>query len=179
MMSSRAARGLAVLVCLAGWTAAAAADSTEPKTGSIGATLRELQLPDLDGDTVDLGSYLGKPLLLDFWATWCKPCLAALPELNALHADYAERGLQMLGVNEDGQRSAAKVKPFVRTHGFEFPVVLDLNNEAQARLNVVVLPTTLLVDAEGRVVHTTFGYRKGEIEALRAQIDKLLPATHD
>jgi len=80
----------------------------------------------------------------------------------------------MIGINEDGQRNAAKVKPFVKTQGFEFPVVLDLNREVQSRLHVAVLPTTLLLKADGKVVHTSFGYRPGEIDELRTQIESLL-----
>jgi thiol-disulfide isomerase/thioredoxin len=134
-----------------------------------------IRLPDLDGNVVDLGGYLGKgPVLLDFWATWCKPCTVALPELNRLHTDLAPRGLQIIGINEDGQRNASKVKPFVKTQGFKFPVVLDLNREAQSRLNVAVLPTTLLLDAEGKLVHTSFGYRPGEVDALREKIEPFL-----
>jgi thiol-disulfide isomerase/thioredoxin len=163
---------LALLV-LAG--SAAVATAGAPDAGAKKATLQGLRLQDLDGGTVELDSYLGRgPLLLDFWATWCKPCLAALPHLNRLHADLAPRGLQLLGINEDGQRGAAKVKPFVQTKGFQFPVLLDLNGEAQSRLGVLVLPTTLLLDAEGRVLHTAFGYRPGDIDVLRAKIEPLL-----
>jgi hypothetical protein len=98
-----------------------------------------------------------------------------MPHPDKLYADLHPRGLQMVGVNEDGQRGAAKVKPFVQTKNVRFPVLLDLNQEAQARLGVMVLPTTILLDAEGRVLHTAFGYRPGEIEALRARIEALLP----
>jgi cytochrome c biogenesis protein CcmG, thiol:disulfide interchange protein DsbE len=155
----------------------ATGDSKPPagnaKTGMV--DLKGLRLQDLNGDTVALDSYLGKgPLILDFWATWCKPCLASLPELNTLYTDLASRGLQVVGINEDGQRNAAKVKPFVKTNGFKFPTVLDLNREAQSRLNVAVLPTTLLLDSTGKVVHTSFGYRPGEIDVLRKKVESLL-----
>jgi thiol-disulfide isomerase/thioredoxin len=144
-----------------------------PEVGKV--SLAGLRLQDLDGKTVELASYLGKgPVVLDFWATWCKPCLAALPELNMLYADLQPRGLELVGLNEDGPRNAAKVKPFVRTKGIKFPVLVDLNRDAQTRLNVQVLPTTLLLDSTGRVVHTTFGYRPGEIDQLRARIETLL-----
>jgi thiol-disulfide isomerase/thioredoxin len=146
---------------------------TTPRTGVV--QLDGLRLPDLDGEPVDLGSYLGGgPLVLDFWATWCKPCLAALPELNALYRDLAPRGLQLVAINEDGQRNAAKVKPFVKTQGFDFPVLVDLNREVQSRLHVVGLPTTFLLDSDGKVVRTSFGYRPGEIDGLRQEIESLL-----
>jgi thiol-disulfide isomerase/thioredoxin len=175
MRRSRRSLRLVAALTLAGLLAPQA--GAEPDAGAAKkVVLQGLRLQDLDGATVDLGSYLGRgPLLLDFWATWCKPCLAALPHLNQLYADLQPRGLQMVGVNEDGQRGAAKVKPFVQTKGVRFPVLLDLNQEAQSRLGVLVLPTTILLDADGRVVHTTLGYRAGETETLRAKIEALLP----
>jgi hypothetical protein len=80
----------------------------------------------------------------------------------------------VIGINEDGQRNAAKVKPFVKTHGFQFPVLLDLNREAQSRLHVAVLPSTILIDSKGEVVYTIFGYRPGEIDLLRKHVETLL-----
>ena len=164
---------LGALACF-GPAAAQESATDRPATGAV--SLAGIRLSDLDGTLVDLGSYLGKgPIVLDFWATWCKPCLAAIPDLNRLHADLAPRGLQLVGINEDGQRNAAKVKPFVKTQQIVFPVLLDLNREAQNRLNIGVLPTTLLLDSQGNVVHTSFGYRQGEIDKLRQKIEPLLP----
>jgi len=151
-------------------------DGAVPEVGKV--SLAGLRLQDLDGKTVALDSYLGKgPVVLDFWATWCKPCLAALPELNVLYTDLRPRGLELVGVNEDGVRNAAQVKPFVRTKGLQFPVLIDIDRTAQARMNVQVLPTTLLLDSTGRVVHTSFGYRPGEIEQLRTHIEALLESS--
>jgi thiol-disulfide isomerase/thioredoxin len=148
--------------------------------GSVKPVLESLKLENLDGEVRSLSSYLADgPLLIDFWATWCKPCLVALPELQTLHTDLADRGLQVLGVNEDGPRNASKVKPFVRSHGLTFPVVLDLNREAQRRLNALTLPTTLLLNAEGTVVHASFGYRKGDFDKLRVQIEEMLSAREE
>ena len=138
-------------------------------------SLAGLRLQDLEGQSVELASYLGKgPLILDFWATWCKPCITALPELQRLHTDLTPRGVQIVGVNEDGPRNAPKVKPFAKTHGIDFPIVLDLNRAAQSQLQVSVLPTTLLLDSKGTVVRTSFGYRPGEIDALRKAAEALL-----
>jgi thiol-disulfide isomerase/thioredoxin len=111
-------------------------------------------------------------VLIDFWATWCKPCVTALPNLNRLYADLGPRGLQIVGINEDGQRNAAKVKPFAKTQGIRYPVLLDLDREAQSRLKALVLPTTLLLDADGNVVHTSLG--PADFAVLRTKIESLL-----
>jgi thiol-disulfide isomerase/thioredoxin len=160
--------------------AAAEESSAEGVGGSLRAVLAALRLPDLDGEEVELSSFLGRgPVILDFWATWCKPCLAAMPELHQLYEDLGPRGLQIVGINEDGPRNASKVKPFMRTHGYEFPVLLDLNREAQRRLQALALPTTMLLDADGVVVHNSFGYRPGEIDKLRELIEPMLPEEKD
>jgi thiol-disulfide isomerase/thioredoxin len=162
------------------WLASACAAAFVAVASPLSATdvetpLAGLRLPDLDGKTVALESFLGTgPLVIDFWAVWCKPCVAAMPELNALYTDLEPRGVRVVGINEDGQRGAAKVKPFVATHGIDFPILLDLNNEARGRLKAMALPTTLLFDANGKLVHTSFGYRPGEIDLLRDKIEALL-----
>ena len=147
-------------------------DGAKPQEGSLRAALDGLTLQDLDGNQVDLGKILGTgPVILDFWATWCKPCLMAIPELQALYEDLAPRGLRVFGINEDGPRNAAKVRPFQQTQGFTFPVLLDLNREAQRRLQAIALPTTLVLDANGVVLHSSFGYRPGEIDKLRTVLE--------
>jgi thiol-disulfide isomerase/thioredoxin len=147
---------------------------------SLKQALATLELQDLDGEAIQLSSYLGKgPVLFDFWAIWCKPCLKALPALDELHAELGPRGLHVIGINEDGPRNAPKVKPFMQTNGYTFPVLLDLNREAQRRMQVAALPTTLLLDADGTVLHSSFGYRPGEFEKLRPLIESLLPETEE
>jgi cytochrome c biogenesis protein CcmG, thiol:disulfide interchange protein DsbE len=137
--------------------------------------LAGLRLPDLQGKQVALESFLGKgPVVLDFWATWCKPCVAAMPELEALHQEFESRGVRVVGINADGARSAAKVAPFVKQHGIHFPVLLDAENTARTRLKAVALPTTLVFDARGTLVHTHFGYMAGQADLLRKQVETLL-----
>jgi thiol-disulfide isomerase/thioredoxin len=150
-----------------------AASETEPKgKSSLADVLASLSLPDLDGTEVELGTLLGSgPVILDFWATWCKPCLMAMPELQELHVDLAARGLRVVGINEDGPRNAPKVRPFRTANGYTFPVLLDLNREAQQRLHANALPTTIVLDKNGVVLHSSFGYRPGEFEKLRALLE--------
>jgi len=148
--------------------------------GSLRDVLERLELPDLEGEMLRLSSFLDRgPVILDFWATWCKPCLQAMPELQQLYEDLSPRGLQVVAINEDGPRNAAKVKPFLKSHGYDFPVVLDLNREAQRQLQALALPTTLVLDPQGVVLHSSFGYRPGEYEKLRALLEPHLDAELD
>ena len=161
------------MLCLVLVQTAAAKDPT-----SLAEVLKSLSLPDLDGKEVALDTFLSTgPVILDFWATWCKPCVMAMPELQKLYADLAPRGLRVVGINEDGPRNAPKVRPFLTANGYTFPVLLDLNREAQQRLHANALPTTIVLDKDGVVLHTTFGYRPGEYEKLRPLLEPhLAPA---
>jgi thiol-disulfide isomerase/thioredoxin len=172
-----------MLAALLGVLAPASAGEPRPAAASdrtLRSVLERLVLPDVDGQSVPLASYLGSgPLVLDFWATWCKPCLLALPELQSLYDDLGKRGLRVVAINEDGPRNAAKVKPFLQTYGYTFPVLMDLNREAQQLLQAVALPTTIVVDRDGAVLHTSLGFRPGESRKLRAVLEPHLAPAAD
>lgn len=143
---------------------------------SVGlAQVESFSLRNLDGDLVDMEEYLGKsPVILDFWATWCKPCVKNLPKLQKLYEQYEAKGLKVFAINEDGPRSISKVNPFVNSLGLTFPVLLDENRDVMLGYNIPGLPTTLLIDRDKKQVFTLNGYRPGDEEKLVEQIEKLL-----
>ena len=174
-------RRVAVLLCAVVFTCAqmahAQVKTSKLLSGSIREVLESIELETIEGERVQLSSFLDKgPVVFDFWATWCKPCLVALPELSALAVDLGAEGVQVVAINEDGPRNAAKVKPFVQTKDYAFTVLLDLNEQAKRKLNALTLPTTIVVDADGNVVHTSFGYRPGEGRKLRKLVESMLDA---
>lgn len=132
-------------------------------------------LRNLDDELVHLEEYLGKqPIILDFWATWCKPCLKNLPKLEKIYQDYAPQGLVVLAINEDGTRSLSKVEPMANSLGLTFPILIDENREVMRKYRVSGLPTTLLIDQQKEIVFTLRGYRPGDEETLRNEIQALL-----
>ena len=136
------------------------------------------KLESVSGTPLDLQALRARgPVLHDFWATWCKPCLAAIPELQRIHEDYAPRGLTVLGVSTDGPRNFSKVRPFVARQGITYPIALDEDGNMQQKYQVRAMPMTVLIDTAGTIVHVTQGYRPGEGARLRAAIAKLLPVT--
>lgn len=142
-------------------------------TGSASAP--RFRVRSVEGASLELERLLERgPVLLDFWATWCRPCLAELPELQQLHARYAERGLTVIGISIDGPRNFAKVRPFVQRLGLTFPVALDEDGSLQQRFHVSAAPTTVLIDRDGRIARTTTGYLSGEGARLEQAVVALL-----
>jgi len=138
-------------------------------------TARPFTLRDLDGDLVELKESLANgPVILDFWATWCKPCVKNLSKLQKLYAEYKDRGLGVLAINEDGPRSLSKVEPFARSLGLEFPILLDENRAVALRYGVSGFPATFVIDPKGEIILAVRGYRPGDEETVREKILFLL-----
>lgn len=122
---------------------------------------------DIEGKALDLAELLGHgPVLVDFWALWCKPCLKELPELDRIQARWAERGLAVVAVNTDAPVELARVRPYVRSSRYRFRVMTDAAGELKRRFEVNTLPTALLLAPDGRVLWTNQGYRPGDEKAL-------------
>jgi peroxiredoxin len=135
----------------------------------------DFTLENLDGDWVSLQDLVGDgPVLISFWATWCRPCLEELRELQQLYEEYEPRGLTMLGISTDSERSIAKVKPLVRSKGYTFRVLLDTNSDVARLYYAQNIPYTLIIDTTGTIVYTHMGYRAGDELEVQKVIDKLL-----
>jgi DsbE subfamily thiol:disulfide oxidoreductase len=133
-----------------GWGSAGAGgsesgDNVAPAVGRPAPTFR---LPTVDGAAIALDDLRGRPVVLNFWATWCGPCKAEMPELQAL-ADRRAGGVSVVGV--DMQESAEEVAPFLASLGITFPIVLDRDGTVTRRYLVRGVPTTFLIDGEGIV----------------------------
>ena len=142
---------------------------------AVAAPLRDLTLVTVDRKPLPLDTIRhAGPLLIDFWATWCKPCLASLPEIQALHQKYGPRGLTVVGVSIDGPRNEARVRPFAARLGLTYPIVFDADGRLQQRFDVRAVPNAVLVDTSGTVVRRFAGYRPGEGAALARAIEAAL-----
>ena len=132
---------------------------------------------DVQGHTLDLAELLHHgPVLVDFWATWCVPCVQSLPELEALHRRYGPLGLTIVGVSVDGPRNFARVRPFVASRGLTYPIVLDRDGRLQQSYQVLAVPTAVLIDTAGTIVQVRVAYRPGEGAKLEDAVRALLPA---
>lgn len=130
---------------------AASAPAAEPLSGTLDRSHKGARLPDLsfhtaDGQVLRLPSLVGKPLLINFWATWCGPCLAELPTLHRL---AARPGLTVVAISED-LGAPDKVSAFWAQHGFAgWPAWLDPDNAATSHYMLQTMPTTVYYDARG------------------------------
>lgn len=165
---------------------AAPAESNEPKETkdakesekglTLGAKAPEFTLPDLDGKKVTLSDRLERgPVLIDFWALWCKPCLQSLPGTDKFLEKYGKRGLSVLAVNTDSPRTVAKVKAYVKSNGFGFDVLSDPNGTMQRLYRFYRIPQTFLIASDGTIAFSQLGYSPGSEERLAKEIEKLLP----
>lgn len=139
------------------------------------AVAPDFRVRSVTGEALELSVVRSRgPVLLDFWATWCRPCLAALPEIESLHRRYSSRGLTVIGVSIDGPRNYTKVRPFAARLGLTYPIVLDQEGRLQESFGVIAAPTAILVDSTGTVALATQGYRPGDGARLEAAILRLL-----
>ncbi len=115
-----------------------------------------LVLETLDGERVDLKQIVGekKLVLVNFWATWCTPCRIEMPQLAELYDEFGEEGLAILAIT---QEDPGEVEAFLRTNAYPFPILLDPGGLVTAAYSVRALPTTVMVDGDGKVLRSQEG----------------------
>ncbi len=120
----------------------------------------------------DLARFRGKVVYLDFWASWCGPCARSFPWLAALHARRADEGLVVVAVNLDRDRAAAD--RFLQKHPVPFPIVYDPEGALAEAWDIDVMPSSFLVDRDGKTRHDHAGFRDADVPRIEAEIDALL-----
>lgn len=135
----------------------------------IGSMAPDFELVDTQGKTVKLSDFKGKPVMLNFFATWCPPCRAEMPALQAVYRDYEAKGFVILGVNL-GETNLA-VNNFAKGLGLTFPIVIDKSDAVSRTYGIIPLPTSYFVDKNGKVVSKVEGeITKAKLESLAKQL---------
>jgi peroxiredoxin len=149
-------------------------------TGVIYCSAQQLpsvQLKNVNGKTVDTAklSNDGKPLIISFFATWCKPCLRELEAINEVYADWQEEtGVKLYAISIDDAQNSLKVGPEVKAKGWEYEVLLDPNSDFKRALGVNLIPAVFVVDGKGKIVHSRTGYTNGSEEHIIEEVRKLI-----
>lgn len=128
---------------------------------STGHKLPSVEVKDLDGKVVNTAelSNDGKPMIVSFWALWCKPCMRELSTISEVYEDWQEEtGVKLYAVSIDDARSTSKVGPTAYGKGWEFEILLDQNGDLKRAMNVNMIPHTFLLNGKGEIVwqHTSF-----------------------
>jgi len=133
---------------------------------------RDFSLSVLEGETRSLGSYKGKVVFLNFWATWCGPCRSEMPSMESVYKKFRDKGLEILAVNcaED----KATVSSFMKSEGFTFPALLDLDGRVSLNYGVQSIPTTFLIDRDGMIVLRLVGSIDWNTPKIHAALESLL-----
>jgi thiol-disulfide isomerase/thioredoxin len=130
----------------------------------VGQPLPDFEFTDFDGKPGRLSDYRGKYVLLDFWGSWCKPCVAELPELKAAHARLSGKGFEILGMDFENDDTADKVRPLLEAKGVTWRNATpeSIKDLVEKRFRTTVFPSFILVDPDGFVVETRSSELRGK-----------------
>ena len=129
---------------------------TTAKNDMISDAAPDFTLYTLDGDEVKLSDYLGKVVILDFWATWCAPCRKGIPDLISIQNEYKD-DLVVIGISLDQPSTQDQLVPFIESFGINYPIVLGNLEVSAAYGNIQAIPTSFIIDQEGNLINKHIG----------------------
>jgi len=169
---------VAVLLLGLVWIYASRTAPVDPAAQTLSQPRKGFYAPDfelttLDGETIRLSSLRGKPVILNFWASWCVPCQAEMPALQKVYQEYRAQGLQVIAVNMAFQDNQNDALAFVAKHNLTFPVPLDVSGEAGRSYLIQALPSSFFIGSNGIIIDVIIG---GPIDeaVLRSQAEFLM-----
>jgi peroxiredoxin len=143
----------------------------------VGAQLPQVTLKDINGKTVrtDTLNNGGKPMIISFFATWCKPCNRELTAISEVYDEWQEEtGVKVVAISIDQAQNINKVKPLVSNHGWEYDILLDPNGDFKRALGIQTIPFVLICDGKGNIVYKHNGYTDGAEEELIEKVRELI-----
>lgn len=144
---------------------------------SVNAQLPSFKLKTIEGKTIDTQTLSndGKPFIIDFFATWCKPCNRELSAISEVYDEWqTETGVKLYAVSIDKAQNANKVKPLVNQHGWEYEVILDPNSEFRKSFGGEMIPFVVICDGDGKIVYKHNGYTEGAEQELIEKVRELV-----
>lgn len=150
--------------------------SCDDDTTKVSSSLPSVMVKDLDGKPVNFAEFAGtgQITVVSFFATWCKPCLVELSNIDAVYEEWKTKyNMRLIAVSVDDSRTLPKVKPMVVSKNWTYDFLVDMNSDLRRALNVTNPPTTFLMDKDGKIVYTHTGYLEGDETELEHKIAKL------
>ena len=145
----------------------------QPTQGTrVGNLAPDFELPNLNGQSVSLSDFRGKPVLVNFWASWCGPCRFEMPFIQEIYEGWSDKGLVVLAI--DMGESPSTVKDFIQSHNFSFPVLLDTNQDVALQYNIRAIPATFFIDKDGIIQGTKVGAFSSKAE-IEKSLGKIIP----
>ena len=144
-----------------------------PESPRVGFRAPTFSLPDLHGNEVNLSDLRGKVVLVNFWATWCGPCVIEMPSMEKLYREFHNEGFEILAVSNDSQGQLV-TKPFKEQFGLTFPILHDLHHEVNAAYHIRSIPASMLIGKDGVITYRVPGARDWYSEKARDMIRHLL-----
>ena len=142
-------------------------------TPGVGLYAPSFSLETITGDTISLADFAGQPVILNFWASWCPPCRAEMPALQAVYAEYQDE-IIILAINASDQDTVSAVEKIRSDLGLEFPILMDVGGAVQKTYKISSLPTTYYISPDGKINKIEIGGPLTEA-SLRIWIGKMLP----
>jgi len=144
-------------------------------TAAAGGKAPDFSLRDIDGRTVSLEDHGGKVIVISFWATWCTPCKAEMPHLQAMYEEYKDQGFVVLSISVDEARNEPQVKSTIRAGGYDFPVLLDQDTAVVTLFNPrKSVPYSVVIGKDGNIHSSHEGYSPGDEAKLKTEVEALL-----
>jgi peroxiredoxin len=139
------------------------------------ARVPDITLKTLKGGSCSLAQHLGTgPIVINFWATWCSPCILEMKKMKKMYEKYKPQDLQVLSISVDDSKTEAQIPGVVRTYKFPYTFLLDPNKEAYKAFHASNVPELFVVDKHGAIVYSHKGYQKGDERTVEAVVARLV-----
>ncbi len=161
-------------ICLVFSFAFSNAQETEKKSTQA---LPDVAVKSLTGQTTNTSTFSndGKPMIIDFWATWCKPCIEELNAINEVYSEWQkETGVKLIAISLDDAKTMSRVAPFVNGRNWPFENYIDANGDFKRAMNVNMPPHTFVIDGKGNIVWQHVGFAEGNEEELLEVVKKVV-----
>ena len=161
-----------VMMLTSGLLITGCATGSEPSIAAVGKAAPDFELQNLDGQSISLSDFKGKPVVINFWETWCQPCVFEMPHLQEIHNEWSGRGLVVLAINRG--ESSSKVEQFVQNYSLSLPVLLDTNKVVAGRYNIRPIPVTFFIDKDGIIQNKVIGAFPSKA-AIESRLSEIMP----